>query len=289
MLKYSQTPGIFKLEGNRLGRPYHRLQTIFVSKFDTLDSRLNHYFLKKHRSNISLKRIDCEMDVNNKTAELFNSDVGQLAFDIDRPLLLTLLGNFYGLEGSLDAESPEENELPTKTETRLKNRLALDLLTMIFDKDSSGLALTIAPDNMGVQTQWTYKVTFTLDGAEGNSFYVFLDDAHTDFVLSALRQQDIRNASEQLDTSARKEKKKAVISEVINTLPLTLTVKIAELSLNVAELTHIKPGDILPIALPERYSVNIGRAELFSALLVEDKNKLYLSDIAGTKSENSYE
>ncbi|MCS2150680.1 FliM/FliN family flagellar motor switch protein [Scandinavium manionii] len=289
MLKYSQTPGIFKLEGNRLGRPYHRLQTIFVSKFDTLDSRLNNYFLKKHRSYISLKRIDCEMDVSNKTAELFTSEVGQLAFDIDRPLLLTLLGNFYGLEEDLESESSEEHGLPTKTEIRLKNRLASDLLEMIFDKDSSGLALSIAPDNMGVQTQWTYKITFTLDGAEGNCFYIFLDDAHTDFVLNALRQQDIRNSSEQLDTRARKEKKQAVVSEVINTLPLTLTVKIAEISLNVAELTTIKPGDILPIGLPERYSVNIGKAELFSALLVEDKNKLYLSDIAGTKSENSYE
>ncbi|MRS15538.1 hypothetical protein GJV06_11645 [Enterobacteriaceae bacterium RIT691] len=289
MLKYSQTPGIFKLEGNRLGRPYHRLQTIFVSKFDTLDSRLNNYFLKKHRSYISLKRIDCEMDVNNKTAELFTSEVGQLAFDIERPLLLTLLGNFYGLEGYLDVQSSEENELPTKTETRLKNRLAQDILEMIFDKDSSGLALTIAPDNMGVQTQWTYKITFMLDGAEGSRFSIFLDDAHTDFILNALRQQDIRNASEPLDVAARKAKKQAVIAEVINTLPLTLTAKIAELSLSVAELTHIKPGDILPIALPERYSVNIGKAELFSALLTEDKNKLYLSDIAGTKSENSYE
>lgn len=289
MLKYSQTPGIFKLEGNRLGRPYHRLQTIFVSKFDTLDSRLNNYFLKKHRSYISLKRIDCEMDVSNKTAELFTSEVGQLAFDIERPLLLTLLGNFYGLEGYLDVPSSEENELPTKTETRLKNRLAQDILEMVFDKDSSGLALTIAPDNMGVQTQWTYKITFILDGADGSCFYIFLDDAHTDFILNALRKQDIRNASEPLDVVARKAKKQAAIAEVINTLPLTLTAKIAELSLSVAELTHIKPGDILPIALPDRYSVNIGKAELFSALLVEDKNKLYLSDIAGTKSENSYE
>jgi len=30
MLKYSQTRGIFTLEGNRLGRPWHRLPNMFV-------------------------------------------------------------------------------------------------------------------------------------------------------------------------------------------------------------------------------------------------------------------
>ncbi len=53
MLKYSKTPGIFKLEGNRLGRPYHHLPTLFTGNFDVIDSHLGSYFLKKHRSNIT--------------------------------------------------------------------------------------------------------------------------------------------------------------------------------------------------------------------------------------------
>ena len=53
MLKYSKTPGIFKLEGNRLGRPYHRLPTLFTGNFDVIDSHLGSCFLKKHRSNIN--------------------------------------------------------------------------------------------------------------------------------------------------------------------------------------------------------------------------------------------
>lgn len=56
MLKYSKTPGIFKLEGNRLGRPYHRLPTLFTGNFDVIDSHLGSYF-QKHRSNITLKRL----------------------------------------------------------------------------------------------------------------------------------------------------------------------------------------------------------------------------------------
>ncbi len=59
------------------------------------------------------------MDIINKNAELMVSRVGHLAFDIDRSLLLMLLGNFYGLESSLE-EAKSHNGFPTKTETRLK-------------------------------------------------------------------------------------------------------------------------------------------------------------------------
>ncbi len=151
MLKYSKTPGIFKLEGNRLGRPYHRLPTLFTGNFDVIDSHLGSYFLKKHRSNITLKKIGCEMDIINKNAELMVSQVGHLAFDIDRSLLLMLLGNFYGLESSLE-EAKSHNGLPTKTETRLKNRLALDICTLIFNLQTSGIALKLKLDSSTVIT-----------------------------------------------------------------------------------------------------------------------------------------
>ena len=53
------------------------------------------------------------MDVINRSAELLVSQVGHLAFDIDRALLLMLLGNFYGLASSLADEKPQD-DLPTK-------------------------------------------------------------------------------------------------------------------------------------------------------------------------------
>lgn len=182
MLKYSKTPGIFKLEGNRLGRPYHRLPTLFTGNFDVIDSHLGSDFLKKHRSNITLKKIGCEMDIINKNAELMVSQVGHLAFDIDRSLLLMLLGNFYGLESSLE-EAKAHNGLPTKTETRLKNRLALDICTLIFNLQTSGIALKLKLDSSTVITHWAYQLTFTLAGDEESCFRILLDDAHTDFIL----------------------------------------------------------------------------------------------------------
>ncbi|EEW8432912.1 FliM/FliN family flagellar motor switch protein [Escherichia coli] len=283
MLKYSKTPGIFKLEGNRLGRPYHRLPTLFTGNFDVIDSHLGSYFLKKHRSNITLKKIGCEMDIINKNAEMMVSQVGHLAFDIDRSLLLMLLGNFYGLESSLE-EAKAHNGLPTKTETRLKNRLALDICTLIFNLQTSGIALKLKLDSSTVITHWAYQLTFTLAGDEESSFRILLDDAHTDFILNLIRHSE-HSKPQQVAKSVNKP---ALIKEIIRSLPLTLNVKIAELSLNVADLTQIKAGDILPISLGETFPVAIGQSELFSALIVEDKDKLFLSELAG-KNENSHE
>ncbi|MEJ1658959.1 FliM/FliN family flagellar motor switch protein, partial [Escherichia coli] len=88
--------------------------------------------------------------------------------------------------------------------------------------------------------------------------------------------------------AAKPVNKPALIKEIIRSLPLTLNVKIAELSMNVADLAQIKAGDILPISLGDTFPVAIGQSELFSALIVEDKDKLFLSELAG-KNENSHE
>lgn len=288
MLKYSQTPGIFKLEGNRLGRPYHRLPTLFTGNFDTIESHLGNYFLKKHRTNITLKKINCEMDVVNKSAELMVSQVGHLAFDIDRSLLLTLLGNFYGLEASL-AEINSDDQAPTKTETRLKSRLALDVANLIFNQQTSGIPLTLKLDSSTVQTHWAYQLTFVLGDHQACSFRILLDDAHTDYILNLIRHSEHHQGIPSSDKAAIGVEKKTLIKEIVKTLPLKMQVKITELPLSVADLTTIRPGDILPVTLPEKFPVYIGKSELFTALIVEDKDKLFLSEFMSKTSEKPYE
>ncbi|HFZ8994053.1 TPA: FliM/FliN family flagellar motor switch protein [Citrobacter freundii] len=288
MLKYSQTPGIFKLEGSRLGRPYHRLPTMFTGNFDKLESHLANYFLKKHRTSIALKKIDCAMDIVNKSADLLASQVGNLAFDIDRSLLLMLLGNFYGLETSL-ANDCHQDQLPTKTELRLKSRLALDICNLVFNKDTSGIPLTLKLNNSTVQTHWSYQITFVLGDNEQSCLRILLDDAHTDYILNLIRHSEHGQEKLQVNKALQVEQKKILINSIINTLPLTLDVKIAELPLSVADLTTIKPGDILPITMPDHFPVYIGKSELFNALIVEDKDKLFLSELTSKTSEKSYE
>lgn len=286
MLKYSQLRGAFKLEGNRLGRPYHRLPNMFISKFEIIESRIGAYFLKKHRSSVNLKKISCEMDVHKKNAELLTSSVGHLAFDIDRPLLLKILNNFYGLEESLQ-ENGQGEVLLTKTEIRLRNRLALDICSMLFNDETVGLPLKIKSDSTSVLSQWAYQITFCLNDEGNSNFYILLDNTHTDYILNALRKQEKPQQDE--PQTSQLENQKSIVKQIINTLPLNLTVKISEMGMSVADLTAIKPGDIFPISLPEKFPVFIGQSALFNALIVEEHDKLFISEIVENIPETSYE
>lgn len=286
MLKYSQTRGIFALEGNRLGRPWHRLPNIFTRRFDIIESRIGSYFLKKHRSSVSLKKIACKMDVKNKHADLLASPVGNLAFDIDRPLLLTLLNNFYGLETQLENADGGER-LPTKTEIRLRNRLALDICQLLFSDDTLGLPLAIKADNSNICSQWAWQISFQLDDEGKRSFHLLLDNAHTDYLLNMLRKTETPPHTDTV--TERQTAQKALMRQVIDTLPLCLNVRVVELTLNVADLTTLKAGDILPVSLPEKFPVFIGQSPLFNALIVEDHDKLLLSDLRETLAGKSYD
>ncbi|HAZ76922.1 MULTISPECIES: FliM/FliN family flagellar motor switch protein [Pseudescherichia] len=286
MLKYSQNSTISKLDSHRLGRPYHRLPSLFVSKFDILESRIGNYFLKKHRSSLTLKKMACTVDIKNKNADLLASHIGHLAFDIDRPLLLTLLNNFYGLE-SEESASPQAALLPTKTEARLRIRLALDLCHILFHQETWGLPLSVKMDSSTIISQWACQVTFTLGDDAHSSFHILLDNAHTDCFLNMLRQRD----RHQTDAGApgRQNRNRAVVTKLIETLPLSLNVKIAGLSMDVASLTAIRAGDIFPLTLPDTFPVSIGQSSLFHGLIVEDNDKLYLTHITPTVPEKSYE
>lgn len=285
MLKYSETPGVIRLEVNRLGRPYHRLPDVFNSKFDIIDLRLGNWFLKKHRANIQLKSLAFKMDVGNKSAELLTSPIGDVGFDIDRTLLLALLDKFYGMENGV--EQGNHDSLLTKTEQRLKSRMALDIITLLFNPESLNLPLPVKPNSTGIHTRWAWQAIFSLGDEPGNTFSLLLDDAHTDFILNRLRKHDKHQACEGLPRE--KTASAQAISALVNTLGLNLTIKVAELSLNVAMLTSLRPGDILPVSLPGAFPVFIGSSPLFTGSIVEEHDRLMLSDIKEITVEKNYE
>lgn len=104
-------------------------------------------------------------------------------------------------------------------------------------------------------THWAYQLTFTLADDEESSFRILLDDAHTDFILNLIRHSE-HSKPQQVAKSVNKP---ALIKEIIRSLPLTLNVKIAELSLNVADLTQIKkPGIFYPSRWEKRSRWRLG-------------------------------
>lgn len=52
---------------------------------------------EKYRINITLKDIKFKTDCHYKNAQTLSSQVGNIAFDIERSLLLNILNDYYGL------------------------------------------------------------------------------------------------------------------------------------------------------------------------------------------------
>jgi len=288
VVKYSQTPNIFKLEGNKLGRPYHRLPKAFLLHFDVTDAKLNTYFLRKFRVNATLSPFSFAMDKEEKHAEIIMSQFGMIGFDVDRDLLSCILNDYYGLArpeeiGEEQSESDKAELFPlSRTEERLKSKLALDIVRLIIHPGMMGTQLDLKHDLSAVNSQWSYKVSFGLNGYPSGKFHIYLDHHHADLLLAEIR----RKMSRSQPTDHEENKAARSIKLLVDTLPLELNARVAQLQMMVAQLTTIKPGDILPVSLAQKFPVFVGKQQLFNALIVEDRTHLFLTEIVENITED---
>ncbi|SNY68122.1 FliM/FliN family flagellar motor switch protein [Enterobacter sp. CC120223-11] len=278
-------PELVKLETSQLGRPWHRLPKLMNNSFDILDARLSIYFLKKLRVNAALKSMTFAIDQHYKNPLIFSTRYGNMAFVIDRILLLNILHDYYGL--SKDSNHVEPNdELPiTKTEERLKNKLGQELTGLIINKETFGEDLEIKNDYAAVISQWSWCVTFTLEGYDFGTFTILLDHHHVDQMLATLRAPDNGKDGTGKSTSLSPTQ----IERLFDNLPLKLNGRLVSLNLTVAQLTDIKPGDIIPVTINDPLPVFIGKEQIFDAAIAEDRGRLFLCDTHDKTSEKTYE
>lgn len=275
-------PVLVKFDVNKLGRPWHRLPKKMNSCFDILDARLSIYFLKKFRVNVALKNMTFSIDQNFKNTKIFSTPYGNIAFDIDRILLLNILHDYYGLSKESNHIAPDLSQPITKTEERLKNKLAQELTHLVMNKETFGEDLAIKNDYSAVISQWSWCITFELEGYDCGSFTVLLDHFHIDRMLAELRAPE-RSEDQNTQMSASQ------IERIFDSLPLKLNGRLASLNLTVAQLVDIEAGDIIPISLNEPLPVFIGKEQIFNAIISEDRNKLFLSEFNDKTNEKSYE
>jgi len=278
----NQHPDLVKLEVNKLGRPYHKLPKIMNDCFDILDAKLSIYFLKKYRVNVALNKMTFKMDCNYKNAQIFSTPYGNIAFDIDRILLLDILHDYYGLSKDNTRLSPDLEQPTTKTEERLKTKLAQELTQLIINQETFGESLEIKNDYSTVISQWSYCVTFWLEGYEKGGFSILLDNHHVDKMLS-----NMRGPIE--ETQPRENITPAQIERMFYGLPLKLNGRLASLNLTVSQLLKIEAGDVIPISLNEQLPIFIGKEQMFSAVVAEDRGKLFLSEFNDKTTEMNYE
>ncbi len=269
-------PEITRLDANKLGRPYHKVPKIFNDKFDLLDSKLSIYFLRKFRVNVNLTQFDFHMDSAIKQSTVFSSQLGNLGFRVDRRMLLDILQDYYGLARLHFDEAPPQSII-TKTEERLLNKLASEMLTLLCCPELFSSQLELKPDYSTLITQWACQIDFTIDGYRNGTFSLLLDNAHVDRLLATLRQSSLSIPSNEVTT----------VPQQVNfrTLPIRLTGKLATLQLTVADIVKLKSGDVIPIAMAERVPLSIGSHQLFTAAIREDRGSLFLSEFADKTSQ----
>ncbi|PKH25427.1 flagellar motor switch protein FliM [Enterobacterales bacterium CwR94] len=270
-----------KLEISKLGRPYHKVPKIFQDNFDLLDAKLNAYFLKKFRVNIVLERIDYETDVQLKQCQILASEIGNLAFYIDRILLLNVLHDYYGLAKDNKGNVSIKETPISRTEERLRNKLAIELVALIVSDQLFGEDVTLKPDPAALVTHWAYRIDFSLAGYDEGLFSLLLDAAHVDRLLATLRRQN--------ENSTRLKEDESSTRATFMTLPVQLTSRLASLPMTVADLYRLKTGDILPIAMPDNFPLYVGKQPLFNAVISEDRGKLFFSEFSDRSSETKHE
>ncbi|MBB1199001.1 flagellar motor switch protein FliM [Enterobacteriaceae bacterium 89] len=278
-------PELVKLETSKLGRPWHRLPKLMNDSFDILDARLSIYFLKKLRVNAALKSMTFAIDQNYKNAQIFATRYGNMAFVIDRILLLNILHDYYGLSKDSNQIEPDDSLPITKTEERLRNKLGQELTGLVINKETFGEDLEIKNDYSTVISQWSWCVTFTLEGYDFGSFSILLDHHHVDQMLATLRAPDVGHDGAVKSTTLSP----AQIERLFDSLPLKLNGRLLSLNLTVAQLTDIKPGDIIPVTINDPLPVFIGKEQIFESAIAEDRGRLFLCDIHDKTTEKTYE
>lgn len=278
-------PDLVKLDVSKLGRPWHKLPKLMNDNFDILDARLSIYFLKKLRVNAALESMSFAIDQHYKNAQIFSTPYGNIAFVIDRILLLNILHDYYGLSKDSSQIEPDVSLPITKTEERLKSKLGQELTSLAICKETFGEDLDIKVDYSTVISQWAWCITFTLEGYSNGSFSILLDNHHVDQMLATLRTPDAHERDIEKSTTLSTGQ----IERLFDSLPLTLTGRLASLNLTVAQIADIKPGDIIPIAINEPLPVFIGKEQIFEAAIAEDRSKLFLCDIHDKTTEKQCE
>lgn len=276
-------PKIMKLEVNKLGRPYHKVPKIFTNNFDILDAKVSTYFLKKYRVNVALDDINFQMDSEHKHAQIFSTEYGNIAFDIDRMLLLHILNDYYGLGKDNVQIHPDVTTPITKTEERLKNKLGLELSSLVLHPGIFGEALEIKNDYSTIINRWSYKITLSLEGYSEGAFHIFLDNQHVDRLLATLRHPNENERRESESLSGEQ------LERMINCLPVRLVGRLSSSQLTVAELMNLKAGDIIPVSLPNRFPLLIGKEQLFNAVIAEDRGKLFFSEFNENMNETKHD
>ena len=276
-------PEVTCIDVNKLGRAYHKIPRIITEKFDSIESRLSIFFLKKYRMNVTLQSMTFDTNCHIKNTQIFDDIYGNIGFEINRSFLLNILHTYYGLSKDSNSAACDIHQPATKTEERLKNKLGHELAQLVMVQEVLAEQLELRNDYSSVINQWAWSIQLWLEGYDEYCFSILLDSHHVDILLASLREKIHQNETLHKNLSALQ------IEHMFVSMPLSLTGKLASTNLTISQLMDIKPGDILPLSLNDPLPIYIGTEHIFNSTIAEDHGKIFFTDFNDKTPEKKYE
>ncbi|SEQ18087.1 flagellar motor switch protein FliM [Ectothiorhodospira magna] len=190
---------------------------------------------------------------------------GTALFVLDPKLVFILVDNFFGGDGRYHAKIEGREFTPTE----------LRVIRMLLDQSFSDLRKAWAPvmdlefeyNRSEVNPQFANIVSPT-EVVVVCTFHVELDGGGGEFHVT-MPYSMIEPIREQLDTGLQSDRADVddrwvkALREELKQVEVELTAKLTEAELTVAEMLNLKPGDIIPVELPDLVTVRAEDVPVF--------------------------
>ncbi|MRW90757.1 hypothetical protein GJ699_12220 [Duganella sp. FT80W] len=271
-----------------LGRPVHLLHIFAAQLRDDLTQsmRLNmnrRYWGGFQVQDVTFSRLDGN-DIRSRWLS-FAAPAGQIAFSLERKVLLSVLNYRYGSGAKTDSSATiDENAVRvTATEERLAVVLGQQLAGVLAGRielnlpasdkpapaegeaDAADNEFKPAPGQHPPKGTWVVTVTLAdMAGVVGGQFWFALDKhLMTSVLRGLLRDRD----------NGKKAKTAAPLAQ---RLQVGLIGRLASKEVSLGALYDLQVGDVIPISL-SRADVLLEDSRLFTAAVTEHKGKLCLT------------
>ena len=278
------------LDPSLLGRPVHLLPIFAAQLRDDLmqSMRLNmnrRYWGGFQVEDVQFSRIDGANTHNSRWLS-FAAPAGQIAFSLERKVLLSVLNYRYG-SGAKSDSVPEVDEASvrvTATEERLAVVLGQQLAGTLAGRIEANLppgGKPLADDDGAAVEDYGFKPTTGAQPAKGAWVIVVTLAGATSGVTAgrfwfALDKHLMAGVLRGLLRDRDGAKKRKPAGPLAQRLHLGLTGRLASKEVMLGSLYDLQVGDIIPISL-HRADVLLEDSRLFTAAVTEHKGKLCLT------------
>ncbi|WP_229211328.1 MULTISPECIES: FliM/FliN family flagellar motor switch protein [unclassified Duganella] len=269
-----------------LGRPVHLLHIFAAQLRDDLAQSMRLNMNRRYWGGFQVEDVTFERLEDKETRGRwlsFAAPAGQIAFSLERKVLLSVLNFRYG-SGKADAAALDENTVKvTATEERLAvvlgQQLAgtlagrIELNLPVLDKpapaegeqEAADSEFKPAPGSHPPKGSWIITVTVAdiRSGATGQYWFALDKTLMANVLRGLLRDRD---AGKKAQTAA----------PLVQRLQVGLVGRLASKEVPLGSLYDLQVGDVIPISL-NRADVLLEDSRLFTAAVTEHKGKLCLT------------